>query len=90
MSWSFQTRAYGCPGSAGGKMLITGWMAPSLSAPPPAACRWCTSSEKISSAVRARRRSSTSRLRQQSRPMQRLALRRAILAPYASSSVVCT
>jgi hypothetical protein len=40
-------------------MLITGRIAVS-----PAVCRWLTSSEKISSAVRARRRSSTTRLRQ--------------------------
>jgi hypothetical protein len=80
ISWSFQIRANGWPGCAGAKTLITGRIAPRC-CPPLAACRWCTSSAKISSAVRARRRSRTTRLRQYNRPMHRAALRQAIFAP---------
>jgi hypothetical protein len=67
MSWSFQIRAYGRPGWACGKIEITGRMAPGsrlAAAVPPAMQRCRTIRAKISSGVRARRRSRTTRLRQ--------------------------
>src|SRR5690349_17854767 len=101
MSCSFHTRWGARPGTAGGKIEMTGRMLPARRAPlsgsppaaaavPPAMRRWVTRSRKIRAALLERRRSSTSRLRQYSLPMQRLELRQATCAPYVSSAPVCT